>query len=243
MGEFGDFTLDNYRKLLGIAQKTHCFRSFNNYKGTKNYILWRHDIDFSVHSALKMAKIEKEEDVSATYFINLHSEFYNLLEKEIFELVISILNYGHKIGLHFDCHFYEIKNEKDLNRYLKIEKHLLEDLFDVPIEVFSFHNPMGKIFEFDKYEYAGMINTYAKYFREEVEYGSDSNGIWRHKSIEEVLKNSLDEPVQILTHPVWWQGKVMTPKQKVWAAIEGRAKNVKEDYLKLLHENDRELIG
>ena len=32
-----------------------------------------------------------------------------------------------------------------------------------------------------------MINTYAKYFKENVEYCSDSNGYWRYKRLEDFL--------------------------------------------------------
>ena len=54
------------------------------------HILWRHDVDFSIHRASSLAKIENELGVKATYFLKLHSEFYNLFEKSIFEKVVLL---------------------------------------------------------------------------------------------------------------------------------------------------------
>ena len=47
-----------------------------------------------------------------------------------------------------------------------------------------------------------MINAYAKYFKDNVEYCSDSNGYWRHQRLENFLNNKHDK-IQVLTHPVW----------------------------------------
>ena len=52
-----------------------------------------------------LAKIENELGVKATYFLKLHSEFYNLFEKSIFEKVLKIIEFGHNIGLHFEHHY------------------------------------------------------------------------------------------------------------------------------------------
>ena len=40
-------------------------------------IIWRHDIDMSVHRAYSLAKLERGLGVKSTFFILPHSEFYN----------------------------------------------------------------------------------------------------------------------------------------------------------------------
>ena len=76
-------TYENYKNLLQIAKNNFVFRSFTELNKNDNYIIWRHDVDFSMHSARNLAIIEAEEGIKSTYFLNIHSEFYNLMEKEI----------------------------------------------------------------------------------------------------------------------------------------------------------------
>ena len=57
----------------------------------------------------------------------MHSEFYNLFEREVTVLFKSIKDMGHKLGLHFDYSYYNANNAIDLeniyylkSKYLKI---------------------------------------------------------------------------------------------------------------------------
>ena len=68
---FEDFTEKNYRKLIKLAKKNYVFKFFNS-SNKPPYVLWRHDVDCSVHRALCLAKIEKELGVKSTYFFHLH---------------------------------------------------------------------------------------------------------------------------------------------------------------------------
>lgn len=107
-----DFTEKYYKTLLKkIKNKTIFYNEINKYD---NFTLWRHDIDFSVHRALSLAKLEKNLEVKATYFIQLGSNFYNIFEKETKNLIMKIIDFGHDIGLHFDFNQYNIENKKKL---------------------------------------------------------------------------------------------------------------------------------
>ena len=84
-----------------------------------------------------------------------------------------------------------------------------------------------------------MINTYSSFFRNEVGYCSDSNGYWRHKRLEDIL-NAKEYPcMQVLTHPIWWDKKIMSPKQKIRKCIEQRAKETENYYDKILDQMGR----
>src|SRR5690242_12696176 len=92
---FSDFTRENYRKILNIAKQKYTFKFFTDDLKENNWILWRHDVDYSPQSAFKLAKIESEQKIFSTYFLLLHSEFYNLLEEEVTECFKKISKMGH----------------------------------------------------------------------------------------------------------------------------------------------------
>src|SRR4029079_6101206 len=95
-----DFTEDGYRCAGAVAKRSYSFDPF----GTKledPHVLWRHDVDASVHRAARLARIEAEEGVRATYFLSFHSAFYNLLERPVFDAARAVLGAGHWLGLHF----------------------------------------------------------------------------------------------------------------------------------------------
>ncbi len=220
---FNDFTRESYAAYIEIAKLNYEFITYPEVLEKDNFILWRHDVDFSMHVAAKLAEIEASKGVIATYFIYPHCEFYNLFEKEIFLLVKKIQRFGHNIGLHFDSHFYNISAADQLDTALQKEKRLLESFFDTEVKVFSFHNNNDFTMSCEDWEYSGMINTYAKVFKEEIGYCSDSHGIWRFSRLKDVLENAEFNKLQILTHPEWWQEKEMAPRQRILRCIDGRA--------------------
>lgn len=54
-----DFTEKNYRSLIKKAKKKFKFLFYGD-KSEVNHVLWRHDVDFSMHRALKLAEIERK---------------------------------------------------------------------------------------------------------------------------------------------------------------------------------------
>ena len=234
-----DFTEKYYKTLLKkIKNKTIFYNEINKYD---NFTLWRHDIDFSVHRALSLAKLEKNLEVKATYFIQLGSNFYNIFEKETKNLIMKIIDFGHDIGLHFDFNQYNIENKKNFLYYLNYEKNIIEDLLKVNIRVFSFHNPNKNTLKYNNFFYSGMINTYAKYFADNVKYCSDSNGYWRFKRLEDFLEEK-HEKIQVLTHPGWYQKEVMRPRERIIRSIQGRANNNLKKYDAILKKYARKNI-
>ena len=51
--------------------------SYDVYPGDEWIALWRHDVDYSPHRALALAKLEAAKGISATYFFQRRSAFYN----------------------------------------------------------------------------------------------------------------------------------------------------------------------
>jgi hypothetical protein len=239
---YSDFTRENYSRLLRLAKHTYVFRRFTDFSPTERFVLWRHDVDFSPQSAVKLAKREAAEDVVATYFVSLHSDFYNLLERDVSDCIRHLLRLGHDVGLHFDPEYIPVADERELASALARERQILDDVLEVPTRVFSFHNPGERTATFRGADYAGMVNAAGAYFYSDVGFCSDSNGYWRGRRLEDVLTASTDERLQVLTHPEMWQDVAMSPRQRVERCIDGRARRTRERYERLLHDHRRENV-
>ena len=83
MSGFDDFTESAYRALVRRACERYVAIDFAEAAAATGGLLWRHDIDVSVHRARALAEIEHEAGLRATYFVYLHSRFYNAFEGEI----------------------------------------------------------------------------------------------------------------------------------------------------------------
>ena len=225
-----DFTIENYRILLKLAKCNWPFVQYHSIPWNSSFILWRHDIDYSLNRSLELAKIEYQEGVKATYFVNPNSEYYNLAELGQNKLIQQILSYGHDLGLHFDAAFNDISDEQDLNRLVANQARYLTDLFGVTPSSFSFHNPIESHLAYDKEKYGDLINCYSTRFKKEVAYCSDSNGYWRFKRLHDVLAEASDSCLQVLTHPGWWQEKPMPPRQRIFRSVFGRAVATMQHY-------------
>ena len=78
---FNDFSYPVYEKLLKVLLRSRsnlCFRDCAEGDIESNYLILRHDIDYSPAAALRMAELEANLGVKATYFILFSSSYYNL---------------------------------------------------------------------------------------------------------------------------------------------------------------------
>jgi hypothetical protein len=234
---FFDFTLINYNYLLTLALNNYQFCDFTTIK-TRNgkSIILRHDVEYSIPIAERMANIEADLGIRATYFLQLHSVFYNPLDKDVYNSIKRIMELGHHLGLHFDSHFWGIEKERELEKYMLIDKETLEKYFECEIKVFSFHCTNDFILSCEKEQYAGMINVYSKYFKNQIGYNTDSTGIWRYERLEDRLKEAKDEKLQILIHDGMWQDEILPPRRRVFKVIDERAEYVKMFYDEMLIE-------
>jgi hypothetical protein len=239
---FADFTEDGYRGIVRATRAAYAFEPFGS-DAESPHVLWRHDVDISLHRGLKLARIEAEEEVRATYFLYLRSEFYNLLEPTTLAAAKEILALGHWLGLHFDASAHpDIDTEEELAEKLATERDWLSAHLEHPVGAFSFHNPTIRGIDFRADEMAGMRNTYGRKLNEVYSYVSDSNGYWRHRRLPEVIEAAEEPRLHVLTHPEWWQAEPMSPRDRVMRSIEGRARRVEGNYDRILETWDRENI-
>ncbi|HJP59162.1 MAG TPA: hypothetical protein VJ865_04165 [Gemmatimonadaceae bacterium] len=213
------------------------FRTYSGFAKDERFVLWRHDVDFSAHAARRLAEIEKEEGVRSTFFVNMHSEFYNIFEREVADCVDDIIAMGHELGVHLDAAFYDVSAESELDDLVARESSLLAEAFHVTPSAVAFHNPTPLLLGCKAWSYGGLVNTYSTYFQAEVGYCSDSNGYWRHRRLEDVLVSASDPRLQVLTHPAWWQDEPMSPMARVNRCIDGRAEKTRSMYYRMFEEH------
>lgn len=229
---FDYFTIDHYREIVQLARDLgfEFILHKDKFEDCRKDIIWRHDVEFSPLQALKMARIENELGVKTTYFFQTHSENYNIFEKYFSDILREIASLGHHIGLHFDSHYWGVNNESSLNKCIEIDKDYFNKVFDLNIDTFSFHNTTPFVLHSEEYMYGGLINSYAKFFKENYRYCADSTGYWRYEILDEVLRDTNTRHLQVLIHDAMWSDEVMSPRKRVMFSIQENADRVKRFY-------------
>jgi len=235
---FDYFTLTHYAEIVKIAkdQGYQFILHKDTFVEERRDVIWRHDVEFSPDIALRMAEIESELGVQATYFFQVHSEFYNTYEPYYTNILNEIQKLGHHIGLHFDSHYYGINDKEKLDKYIALDKQYFEDVFNLELDTFSFHNTTPFVRSCLDFKYGGLINVYSQYFKDHYRYCADSTGYWRFEVLDEVLKDNCVRHLQVLTHDAMWSDVVLSPRQRVRTSIQNNAERVKKRYDQLLVE-------
>jgi hypothetical protein len=156
----------------------------------------------SIDAAIKVAEIEHEINVSATYFVLLRTEMYNAFSSRGKEALLRIAALGHEIGLHLDGSLYE-NSIGDLDQAAALECSMLEKIINQPVRTISFHRPIPSLQGFDK-PVGGRRHTYEPAFFIDMGYCSDSRGGWHYGHPLEHAAVANGKSLQLLTHPIWW---------------------------------------
>jgi peptidoglycan/xylan/chitin deacetylase (PgdA/CDA1 family) len=235
-----EFTEDGFTRILDFAASRYSFARFGSAPQAPS-LLWRHDVDMSVNRAAVLARLEEERGVTATYFIRLHAEYYNVFEWPIRAMIQDISARGHEIGLHFEADpDFKLPDEDVLEEKLENERDILEGVIEHPVTAVSFHDPeTGDLLRFRREVYAGMANAYAYLGEAGYVYVSDSNGYWRFRSLPDALRENVGHNVHVLTHPEWWTPEPMPPRARMQRCAEGRSAAVQLRYDTLLSEEGR----
>lgn len=229
---FDYFTIAHYQEIVKLAKDMgfEFILHKDEFKPDRKDIIWRHDVEFSPDIALKMAEIEHDLDIQATYFFQIHSEFYNTLERYMSDILYKIKDLGHHIGLHYDSHYYNVNDEDTLEKTLRIDRAYFEQVFNLELDTFSFHETTPFILGCQNKTYGGMLNVYSKEIRQNYQYCADSTGFWRYEILDEVLRDKNVRHLQVLTHDAMWSDKVLSPRQRVRTSIQANADRVKAQY-------------
>lgn len=229
---FSEFTETGFLRL--VRQLKSAGYRFVRYgdRPSEPHVLWCHDVDVSMHRAVRLAEMEMQEGIVAAYFVSLRSRFYNIFEPEIEGVLRRIQSFGHEIGLLFDASAYESKSwsEDKLNAAVRREQVLLESLLQSSVRSVRWLNPdQSNLLEFEHDEIAGLSNAHSAYLRRDYHFCSDSNGYWLFKPMREVIAAG-HARLHLLTHPHWWTPEAMSPSERIDRALLGRARRLRGDY-------------
>lgn len=205
-----NFSLKYYRNMLEKALNNgFIISSFKNYDSkNKKTIILRHDIDFSLNSIKEIAQIEKDLNITSTFFFRLHSPNYNIYASNTFKILQDLKNKNHEIGLHFETILFSKIFDLDLEELFLNEIHVFERITNEKVKSISEHSDINNtIYSLPKLEIYldfskfNLNYAYDRKFFKNMKYISDSNGIWRDGDI---LKNLNFEKLQVLIHPELW---------------------------------------
>lgn len=227
-----DFTEAGYEALLREASRRFRFADFSDLTGNEGECIWRHDVDMSPHRAVRLAEIEKDASVRAHYFIMFGSRFYNPFEPGVTQVLKRLAGMGHGIGLHFDPSAIPSPNDSGcVQEALLKQADMLSFLLESPIESFSLHNPTTiQASGLAQENYGNLLNVSAPALVNSFSYCSDSNGIWRHRRLIEMIRDPSVRRLYTLTHPEWWVPSTMLPRERIQRCIDGRAACVGREY-------------
>jgi peptidoglycan/xylan/chitin deacetylase (PgdA/CDA1 family) len=209
------FTPDAYEELLtDLLEREYRATAFPQFEGATGELLLRHDVDFSPKSAAKLAEIEAELGVQATYFFLLRSPFYNPSAPRSLRQLEQILDLGHEVGLHFDASLYQTEDDS-LHDAARRECERLEELIRRSVDTISLHRPSGTL-QGTPEDLAGRPHTYQPRFFRDIEYCSESRGAWYHGHPLDRPAVEERRPFHLLVHPIWWDGpEAQSPQERL----------------------------
>ncbi|MDX6485735.1 MAG: hypothetical protein QOF43_888 [Gaiellaceae bacterium] len=194
------FDLDHYRELLDAAASGGYRWARFEHEPEQGDVFLRHDVDLSLEAALTMARLERERDVYATYFLMTESVFYNLDSELGRQALDELRQLGHAVGLHAV--------------YPRVAQ---DDRFDA---VVAWHNP-DKAYVNDGV--SGFVNVMQAPWFTKGKYRSDSNQHWREGCPHEELAAGAFEWLQLLVHPEIWVYDGATMGETMRSMIEAKA--------------------
>ncbi len=167
-----------------------------------NVLFLRHDCERDLTKALTLARIEHEKGVTATYFVRVHSEYYNPLLQPERRILREISGFGHEIGLHYEPRFYTDEG-LDLLDAIDADRALLEAIPGIgPVTALSAHQPLLSPPDFATIAARGLTEVYIHPEFREMRYYSDSGMSWREKTLAEAVES--ERRCQFLIHPDFW---------------------------------------
>ena len=136
-----DFTLKKYRELVSALKDAgYEFVSYADYaagKRAERLVVMRHDVDRSVNRAVRMAQVEQELGVKASYY--MREKFFDEVDD-----IRYIADMEHEVGYHYE----ELVEEKgDIeSAYARFVRNINQLRQLVDVRTITMHgSPMSKI--------------------------------------------------------------------------------------------------
>lgn len=183
---------ENYKRFLVHIRDRYPILLFGE-QDSRNGILLRHDVDYSVEKAYSMALIEKMCGVKSAFHVMVSARTYNVFAEENRRMLEKIVAIGFDIGLHFDPSIYP---KERLREAVDAEAKALQFVTGKPIDCISTHNPhaYGEVVRFDGYKTMGRAGIFL----------ADSSRTFRGVDPYEFVKQADNAVVQLVLHPCYY---------------------------------------
>jgi hypothetical protein len=206
------FSYTEYKNIIALIRQYLPIVDFKEALSLDKFCVLRHDIEFSIDRALKMALIEKELGVTSTYTVQLRNNTYNALSQKNIQVVKEIRELGHNVGLHQNPPCME---DEELVKYIQKDIETLEHYYGFEVDRFAFHRCRDYSHILGKYiQVSNKINCYDESFfhyfegkkpqKLRVHYLADSNHKWKYGHPIQINYKSSPLKMQLLTHPFSW---------------------------------------
>ncbi len=198
------FSLEMYAEILRRAKSLgYQFPTVSELKNGSHahgrFLLLRHDIDASPRYALGMARLEHSLGVRSSYYVLLHSPYYNPAASPHWDALQKIISMGFEVGLHYETDFFENRGMDALKSVLR-DVAALENILQIQIVSVSQHRPASGTFLQKLNEH--YVDAYNHDLMNNVRYISDSGFKWRKETLLDLLGK--EERIHALLHPVTW---------------------------------------
>jgi hypothetical protein len=246
-----DFTLKIFKLLCTEFKKqgydfiTFCDYCSNN--RPEKFVILRHDVDKLPENALKIALLENELGIKASYYFRVVKESYN-------EYIIKrIIAMGHEIGYHYEDLMLARGNfEQAIETF---QKHLLKFKQSYPVKTICMHgNPLSRWDNrllWQRYDYRHFDIIGEPYFDidlNKVLYITDTGRCWdgadvnlrdkvasqydvKFRTTFDIIKtlNNKQLPTQVMinSHPHRWNDKLIPwCKELIWQNVKNVGKRI-----------------
>lgn len=203
---------------------------------SRQFVLMRHDIDIDLDATLRMAEVEAELGIAATYFFMVRTDHYSMFSAPGTAAIQRILDLGHHLGLHMDTTAYpDLTDPEAIGEMTRCEVELMQTWFGQPVSAVSFHRPNSLVLGGSPALSAPFVHTYQEMFQRRIRYISDSRGMWRqNQDPTQIDEFAARKPLHILIHPEWWEEVPMSPYARLLDFVDKHH----EDFEQSLAQNN-----
>lgn len=218
-GWSADFRYTYFRQLLHAARARFAAHTLSNAmevlpNNGPPILFLRHDVKVSLGKALRMAEIESEYGMPASYMVRADSPLYSLDERQARIQLLEIVQMGHEVGLHFDL-AHETRQSLSYVRLVEAEIQAacerVEQIICRPVRSLSLQRSMPLLFN-GPLLLNGRINADAYELRSWCL--SDAGGLWRNGEPLAQITHGCGPVLQMILHPIWWgEHHVLAPQR------------------------------
>lgn len=169
--------------------------------GAEKVVYLRHDVDLHLDQVDRMAEVEANLGMIATYYVLLSGP-YNLFSLENRRILHKIATMGHEFGLHYDLLTYP-QDLLQARTRLDWEVGILAELAGHKVPTISMHQPFtgqpDPFCELDKY-----VHPHGPRYQQDLLYTSDSCRAWRDENLLACFGPNPPRRLLLLIHPELW---------------------------------------